>query len=784
MQKITHIYGIGLIILLFCNPVVAKSSFKTTKGCSSAKSMMKMLKSYLNHNGIDTPPGMASGADSYKQSGVMKHGSVDDCSTDDFDNENECDLDGEHECDLDLDDDGDDECCDDDEEMSDVDKVLSNQCDMYEVLIKILAKVCMLETKVEQVAQEVEQVAQVCEDSCDAINRNASCEILVSEPCGHYFHLTDLPAEGQAVIWQFDSCFGPCGNIPRLIFDPAVYGNNGIIELQPHSRIIFRGEGIVELRNGVHFVPLGTPYCPFDRPACASSSNCPFDTSVNPGLDWPTIVVEEGAIMTLSHCSDPNATQTVLIGGPRSVPIPHPVTGLPTFGCGLIFIVRQEGQVLLDHPSQLIFGGTVEDDFSINIKHNSELTARYAGTNDLSDNVFASQSAIITFQLACFDFFFDHYAALNVYPGGIVEMNMARGSAFTNAFPHNPTFPITDTSQFVPEGLPAEGVVRKLYFDEGSLIQILRRGLEVGLLRVAPNFNPGDITVQNGLGSDLPVDFNNRSGNVVGGGFIQFKEFVLDPIVPSDALDVLRALPYQQGGVILAGSILPTPLAIPSRTLVDRFELTADTFLPAGTIILAGSFVSGIATPFDIVVPVGGQVYPRGTILARGSFLAAQTIPAGTLTAAYILAERIHPEVATPTQRETVLPLGTTLEVGSELVNTVLRFQDNQFEQIRPFVQTFNSMGYITNIVTTSVDVADANKFVKKGSLIPEEDGRLAIICPPIRDQINRDGSIVGLDQNDTDAYYNSFRQVGIFNKAANQIKIDNGEEATKTVNV
>lgn len=354
-----------------------------------------------------------------------------------------------------------------------------------------------------------------------------------------FFDLSMVPQGSHAIFFNFDPCYGVYSQIPRVIFDPAHYGNNGVINIPQDVRIVFSGNGIVEMRDGVHINMRGTP-------ACGSTGG------VNT-TNWPQIVIENGAVLEL----DLNATVT--IGG-----VGDPISGSGSAGTVLI---RNNGQISLNKPSHLVFGATQSDQFQIFVDFCSEITASSTFADAVHTNSLSNQPAVITFQKACFDIEFDNQSTLNVLPGGEVEFNTYRGSR-------------TDY-----DGYPAEGNIYTMSFTSGSLFNILRltandQPLEiatgalpllqslrvnnaVGLARMAPNINPSQTYA---LGSDYAVDFNMQSGSVSGIGHLQFKEFVYIPTT------YLIPVTYPQGCMIASVTQFPIALTFVFLTLYVRLS--------------------------------------------------------------------------------------------------------------------------------------------------------------------------------------------------------------------
>jgi hypothetical protein len=600
--------------------------------------------------------------------------------------------------------------------------VLESCCETIQTDTTLVSRVEVLETCCDLLTSEVDVLESCCDELrsiIDTIDTGTSgglfsrievlceligceCTILVTNTVA--FDLSMLPGEDEAVIFKFDPCFAPCDQKPVLVFDPAQYGNAGLVELPAGSRMIFTGEGIVELRDGVEFNMAGTPHCLDPNPP------------VNPKADWPCLVVENNAIMHV------DLDATVAIGGGLSS---NP--GGPG-GAGRV-IVRNGGTILLDQTSHLIFGNTNEDDL--------EISAEFVGAI-----ITNAPRALITFQKACFELLFNHQSALSILQG-TVEMNMY-GGAFND-----------------PQGNEATGVIKRLFFDEGSLLYVLRRGSDVGLLRMAPNFNPD---ANFALGADIPMEFNNRCGQACGGGWIQFKEFAGISVSLGNHF-------FEQGTVLGAGTVMPVGTIFTGQTLFDGFTLTADTLIPAGSVFAAGSVINGVPTVIPVVVNVD-TVYLRGiTFLATGSTIAAYATTTSPLTSALLIPPRSH------------VPTGTIISPTSERVNSILNLQGNNFDLLATPVNIFMELSYLTPNAPTP----DGAILVNLGSLEPGQDGRLAALCPPARNGVQRDGSVVGLQAGDHDVQYNAsvgsqvLNQIIGFTFTGQQFTIDNCDEATRT---
>jgi len=531
-----------------------------------------------------------------------------------------------------------------------------------------------------------------------------SCSIAVTSTM-MTFDPVHTPTAGATVRFEFDRCYAGCNNLPRIIFDAPV-------TLPAGSRMAFSGNGIVELKDGAAFVFEGTPYC--------LDSNPP----ANPQADWPSLVIEDGAIMHL----DTNATVT--LGGQLTNP-----DGTGGGGC---IVVRECGAILLDRSSHLVIGSTYKDDLSLAIECASSM--RLTNTE-----------ALITFQKGCSEIIFDHHSALSIIEG-TVEFNMYRGSRIDF------------------DGNEAEGVVNKLYFREGSHLEVERRGLTSGLIRFAPNFNP-DADCE--LGNDVAVDFDNTCGEVCGRGHMEFKEFVCD-----NPLTLSLALVPCQRIMFAAGTTFSQAVSLTSQILYEeRTELTADTLIPAGSILFAGSIINGTPISSDLTVATN-TVFARGTVLAQGTIIAGISLASATPLTAAILIPPL-----------TKIPAGSVLASNSERVNTRLNIQERNFVTIDRMAEIFMQLGYITPEEDDGLrETEEATILVRSGSFDPKLDSRLAALCPPQRDGIHRDASIVCLKEGDHDVQYNRGTGSNVLNEVIGfdfsnrQFVITNCDETTRHI--
>ncbi|MFC1841941.1 hypothetical protein ACFLYA_02610, partial [Candidatus Dependentiae bacterium] len=185
-----------------------------------------------------------------------------------------------------------------------------------------------------------------------------------------YFTRTMLPKAGKTIIFSFDKCYASC-DLPKLIFDPQVYGGGDEIALPENSKIIFDGEGIVQLCDGVTFKLSGT--------ANQVDGDLEF-------IDCSQIVVQNKAIVTVGQDS--------LVS---------------CIGCGK-FVVRDSGSLILDRmDSQFVFGESADDALKFVVKNDGLVSLEH-------------EDALLTFQLAQYVVEFTRSSILNIGKG-VVEFN-------------------------------------------------------------------------------------------------------------------------------------------------------------------------------------------------------------------------------------------------------------------------------------------------------------------------------------------------------------------------
>jgi hypothetical protein len=198
-----------------------------------------------------------------------------------------------------------------------------------------------------------------------------------------FFDLSMLPQQDSAVVFEFQPYFGrmegPNAQTPKLIIDPAIFGNGGRIPIGPNRRIIFSGEGIVRVLNGVVFDYMGT---------------VGSDKS-----DWPAVILQNGAVMDFKNsCEDAISTSTVTFGGQAGK-----------------FIIRDGASMLLDAQVNVIFG---ENLLGTEIQHIIENNGRVEVHNP---------QALLSYNSGIFDIVYKNHSSLNIW-SGLVEMNTLHGA--------------------------------------------------------------------------------------------------------------------------------------------------------------------------------------------------------------------------------------------------------------------------------------------------------------------------------------------------------------------
>lgn len=285
--------------------------------------------------------------------------------------------------------------------------------------------------------------------------RNSDNNFLISDE--FLFDISLLPNSGAAAVFQFEA--RRPGTTPRVIFDPDFFGNDGRVELPALSRITFRGDGIVQIKDGVVF-------------DFASSQ----------------LIFEDGALLQ----ADPGAT--VVFGGQAQKSrdrIVRESSVMADYGFGQL-IIRKGAQVLLDNPTHVIFGETPLSDLSLQVDCGGMFVVN-------------NKDAVVSFHLGTFDITFSNHSILDIVDG-TVELNMLAGQS-------------------------SPGVIKKLSFTHGAMLEIHRTNNAHGILSLAPNSN----IAENRLPS-IATEFDTTTGTIKGDGTIQFKNFDASGCVTHDTL--------------------------------------------------------------------------------------------------------------------------------------------------------------------------------------------------------------------------------------------------------
>ncbi|MCX5921807.1 MAG: WD40 repeat domain-containing protein [Candidatus Dependentiae bacterium] len=271
------------------------------------------------------------------------------------------------------------------------------------------------------------------------------------------------------VVFKFSPCFSNmCGALttkPKVIIDPSQF-IGGRVPLPANTRVVFTGEGIVEVHDGIVFDFQGTPNT--DK------------------FDWPGLVIEELAIMDFK-------TSSTTCGSTETTDFTQTVT--VTFGgLGGCFVVRSGAQMLLDNPINVIFGETVDTQ----IDHHVDA----AGVVRLTLNDLTKQTPVLTYHLGQFEILYNNHSTLDIQHG-TVEFNTLYGQQ-------------------------SEGIITTWHFVDSSSLRISKVGdpRTDGLLRLAPNAlnfqtdfdnRDGVIFVGNTLLSTGNIEFRSfdGSGNIL-----------------------------------------------------------------------------------------------------------------------------------------------------------------------------------------------------------------------------------------------------------------------------
>jgi len=297
---------------------------------------------------------------------------------------------------------------------------LCDQCSRIEVL----------ESCCEEVGSRIEVLESIVEECC------VDCIISITAPDTLFDPNTMLPGPEEAVVLRFEPCWGyVCGgqddleivgNMPSLIFPDSTK-----VELPTGSRMIFQGEGVVDLRDGVEFTSVdGTTGDPTLLPACA----------------YPHIIIEERAMMI------PAANAEVLFSG------------------WLNFDVRDAGKLLLNQEdSHVVFGS------------DSLIGALFPGGPTIFDLTTAQQINVLADAVG--SVIVDEIDSRISFQRGIFNVDFSRNSLLSI---------LNGTVEFNSnDGVYQPGNLSTFIFSEGSNLEVQRgvEGATGGLLRFSPNLD-------------------------------------------------------------------------------------------------------------------------------------------------------------------------------------------------------------------------------------------------------------------------------------------------------
>ncbi len=227
---------------------------------------------------------------------------------------------------------------------------------------QLRSRIDILESCCERASSRIENLESCCEEVKTDTCFCAKCVIHITTPVFCTPAMLPTLADNPAVtVFRFEPCWDD-EHMPRLIFDASNF-IGGVVDLVKDARVIFQGEGIVEVRNGITF----------------NFGNEPLTA------DWPHIVVEQRAMM------EPAAGATIGF------------TGLGKFK------VRDAGMLNVDLASQVIFGLTTDDQFKVDVDATGAIIVN-------------NSSALVTFQLGTFDVHFSRSALMSILDGR-VEFN-------------------------------------------------------------------------------------------------------------------------------------------------------------------------------------------------------------------------------------------------------------------------------------------------------------------------------------------------------------------------
>jgi len=289
----------------------------------------------------------------------------------------------------------------------------------------------------------------------EAENTGASLPDLLYIKKESLFELAMLPGKEQIVTMVFEDSPISRHEKPRLIFDPTFFGNEGRVDLAPLSRLVFRGDGIIEVRNGVTF-DLSSAQLVLEKGATLHIVPEATVTFVNhkpvEELSVESVQVADDTVEQKKAVTLVNQTDDVVDPGQ--------------------LILRKGGKILLTNPSHLVFGAQPVDCIKLQVEFGGQFVV---------DN----KDARVSFQQGTFDIFFNNFSMLRIL-NGIVELNMFNG-------------------------LESAGHIRTWHFQMGALLEVKNNNHGIGTLSLAENNVSQSLKVTD---FDNQTGFTRGNGNL------------------------------------------------------------------------------------------------------------------------------------------------------------------------------------------------------------------------------------------------------------------------------
>ncbi len=302
------------------------------------------------------------------------------------------------------------------------------------------------------------------------------------------FELTMLPKEGKTVTIAFESS-DLRDEKPRIIFEPTFFGNEGYVELAPLSRLVFSGDGIIEVRNGVTF-DLASAHLILEKGATLQLVPDATATFINYKIESLVNKAEEG----INESGQDNANEKQLLSRQASF-----------FDPGQL-IIRKDGKIVVDNSSHLIFGASIVDVIILKVDFGGQF---------IVDN----ENALVSFQQGTFDIFFSNFSLLQL-AAGTIELNMCKG-------------------------LSSPGFIRTWHFQTGAMLEVKNNNHGVGTLSLSNNAEKEEIDFDNqtsfvrGNGNVRFKSFNSK-GDVTVDSTVQLQPHLFEQ--KSSMLDLFLSL--------------------------------------------------------------------------------------------------------------------------------------------------------------------------------------------------------------------------------------------------